>query len=519
MSSPTPTFFSPQLVPRITPPPQFVIPDELVVEIATTIVIPDPHRFYHGRPSSESFYSALPDGTLATTAFLQDLRFSYTNLLVMAMIATLFIRNIIVCVDYLRRANLKRRTLLYLLLSSQILSLGLAPVIASFFYSSLKCTAVLFTAGAATGLASITLMSGVLGMKAYRCLDNSRVVLLVLVAFFGASSTLLIFHLANIQGMRRLSGGCTATDRNPQFIRSYVIVQLAHSFFLSCCFFFAVWKSRASPAARGRLSLRVTLDDFPSVKFDKPSRRFWLFGRGSTRNFSALDVASPTADAMSNKEQAANPRKSGFSRHDISDPIMEQPLVDSGRSTVSRGTSIFRFIPTMGLFHQVMKDELLYTTAITVTTFILALLVVLASKFPNCLDLSGWLSLNEVVISVLVIHSCGRVVRRNEKEALLQHPSSWWPDHRSPYARRGPFVTSPLRPGVPEDPFSDASAIRDSTSSWNSEFSRSPSSPTPAMSRDRRSSLPLPFNDLISQRGRSEARRPSVNSSLDEKRV
>lgn len=105
------------------------------------------------------------------------------------------------------------------------------------------------------------------------------------------------------------------------------------------------------------------------------------------------------------------------------------------------------------------------------------------------------------IISVLVIHSFGRVVRRHEKDALLfQHPSAWWErdmNHRSPYSRRGGFP-GPLRVRVPaeEDPFSDARGMRESGSSWNSGFSDSPSSPPAASMRDRRLSLPSPYPDL-----------------------
>lgn len=49
-------------------------------------------------------------------------------------------------------------------------------------------------------------MTGVLGLKAYRCLDNSPLVLFVLVAFFCASSAFLGLQLGSIHGVRRLSG-------------------------------------------------------------------------------------------------------------------------------------------------------------------------------------------------------------------------------------------------------------------------------------------------------------------------
>jgi len=154
----------------------------------------------------------------------------------------------------------------------------------------------------------------------------------------------------------------------------------------------------------------------------------------------------------------------------------------------------------MELFHKVMKDELCYTTTITVTTVILAFLLVCGVNFKNSLDMTGWVAANWAIISVLVIHSFGRVIRRHETEALVQHPSAW-PErdinHRSPYARRA-FPPTQLRVQLPEDPFSDARGIRESMTSWNSGY---PSSPSPvASTRDRRLSLTSPFSDIPSHR-------------------
>jgi len=530
-ASATPTFLQPSLLlPRITPSPTAPV-DQVVVELSTTVLIPDYARFYAQIPlnSFEPRYTSLPDGTLASSAFLDDLRSSYTSLLVVALVGSVALRNILVCVDYLRRANFKRRMLFYLLLSSQILSLGLAPFIASYFNSSLDCTAVLGVAGGSTGIALALLMSGILGLKAYRCLDSSRVVLFILIALCGASTSFLILHLASLTGVRRLSGGCSSVSSNPQFIRIYVLIQLLHSFFLCCCFFYAVWKSRASPAFRGRLSVRVSLDDFPGVNFDKPSPAKWwntLLGRGNGTNIPpALDIPTPTASdapTRTTNSAASRPRRSpglAFWRNNVSDPIMEEPLVDKDASQPRpRPTSLLRLIPRVELFHDVMKDELLYTTTIMVTTVVLAVLVVLGVNIENSLDLPSWLSVNAAIVSLLVIDSFGRVVRRHEREALLQQQTPGWsaPD-RSPYPRRG-FPASPFRAGVSasDDPFSDASAVlRDSLSSWKSELTTaSPVSPIPAASRDRRSSLPStsPFSERASKR-------ESSTSSVDEKAV
>jgi len=257
----------------------------------------------------------------------------------------------------------------------------------------------------------------------------------------------------------------------------------------------------------------VTLDNFPDVKFDQPTRRSWwkhLFGPTNTPvGLPALDVSSGavrqdlSSDVPHNKEQSRQPVGSGAfssSRHDVSDPILEQPLhVEPGARSHTPTTTLSRLIPRMELFHKVMKDELCYTTTITVTTVILALLLVFGVNFENSLDMTGWVAANWAVISLLVIHSFGRVVRRHEKDALFQHPSAWSPvNHRSPYSRRA--YPGQLRVWIDDDPFSDARGLRESVTSWNSGFSDSPSSLTPVASRDRRPSLPSPYPDFPNNR-------------------
>ncbi|KAJ7655028.1 hypothetical protein DFH06DRAFT_1201382 [Mycena polygramma] len=543
------TFLSgPLLAPRITPSPTCCEPIEVAIEISTTVLVPDYARFYD-TPISEfqPAYLALPDGSLTTSAFADDLARSYLSLLVTAILATVFLRNIFVSFDYLRRAKMKRRVLFYLLLCSQLLSMGLAPLLVSYFSLRLNCTAIMTVASTTTGISLALLMSGVLGLKAYRCLDSSRVVLLVLVAFFCASSTFLVLQLGSIRGQRRLSGSCSSLCLNPRFVRIYVLIQLAHSAFICCCFLYAVWHSRASPAARGRLSIRVTLVDFPDVEFDKPTRHVWwkqLLGLRNPAALPALDVSDGAAhpDALIDGPQSFNSKESpgrarlrrpdmfNFTRRRVSDPILEQPLnpvveAKEPGAPYHTPTSLSRLIPRMELFHRVMKDELCYTATITVTTVILALLLVLGVSFENGLDMIGWVAANWAIISILVIHSAGRVIHRHEKDALLHHPSTWWPErdvnHRSPYLRPA-FSRSPLRAQVPEDPFSDARGIRDSMNSWNSDFSGSPSSPLPvASTRDRRLSLPSPYPELPSNRtsllesGPPDGTSPTVRSSVN----
>jgi len=81
-----------------------------------------------------------------------------------------------------------------------------------------------------------------------------------------------------------------------------------------------------------------------------------------------------------------------------------------------------RLVPRMELFQEVMRDELLYTTFITSTCVVVAVLAMIGVNFQNGLSVTGWIVLNWGIISLLAIHSFGRVVHRHERDALLQHP-------------------------------------------------------------------------------------------------
>lgn len=108
------------------------------------------------------------------------------------------------------------------------------------------------------------------------------------------------------------------------------------------------------------------------------------------------------------------------------------------------------------------------------------------------------------ITSVLVIHSFGRVVRRHEREVLMQYPSAWWSDRdpyrASPYSRnRAPRSQMRLSGSSDDDsPFSDTRGLRESMLSVNSELiAASPSSPSPiASTRDRRLSSPSAYPDF-----------------------
>lgn len=132
--------------------------------------------------------------------------------------------------------------------------------------------------------------------------------------------------------------------------------------------FYAVWKSRSSPSARGRLSIQVSLEEFNDITLEKPTcGRIWW------ENLTKPKLSNPApASGLSrphqwpgNKEGSAarwrKPHGSGLPHffRNASDPILEQPLNPAGNTSSNRRRppSFSRLIPRMELFHKVMKDE------------------------------------------------------------------------------------------------------------------------------------------------------------------
>jgi len=115
--------------------------------------------------------------------------------------------------------------------------------------------------------------------------------------------------------------------------------------------------------------------------------------------------------------------------------------------------SIYRsgLIPRMVLCQEVMRNELCYTTFITTTCVILTILIVIGVNKTKILTVSNWLMLNWTIISLLAVHSFGRVVRRHEIEAMRQHPWSWNPNIPADIRNSEPFRQQP-RPRRPWSP-------------------------------------------------------------------
>ena len=118
-------------------------PNKVIINLSTQLSIPDYTFFYH--QPIESFtpsFTALPDGSLLAEPFLTDIRVSNMDLLMIGIMLTLFVRNVIVSADYIRRGRVRYKALFYVLLITQLLGLlcFLAKLV-PFFIHSTNCFA------------------------------------------------------------------------------------------------------------------------------------------------------------------------------------------------------------------------------------------------------------------------------------------------------------------------------------------------------------------------------------------
>jgi hypothetical protein len=478
--------------------------------LSTTLVIPDYYHFYS--TPLESFqprYFALADGSLITPPFIDDLRSANLSLLVYGICAMLFARNIVVSGDYVRRVKLKKNGLFWLLFLSQLVApLSFVPGILPYFNQFMTCTIVIRLSSVASFVSLSLLITGILGVKAYRCLDNSRAVLIFLAIFRLSLGVLYAFDLRAMGGRRKLTGSCVRTNIS-EYSRAYVIMQLAESAFICCSFLLAVWRSHGRVVTKGRLSIQPSLNGSSEAiqssekKQESNSRGWWDYvpkhgPPPSSSQENLVASKAPTSNPIQSLHsrlralwtkggvlQGVQPRKPSIpGEYPIAQPT-QVPLrlsqislrMDSGPNVIQlrEGSSpvpstmsrLNKFIPRMVLFREVLRDELRFTTLITGTYVAVAVMVAIGVNFRNGMSISSWLDIQWGIISLLSVHSFGRVVRRHEREEILQHPSAWNSAVRGERVMREAHRQS--GPGRPLSPVSVASRTRQRAPSLNQE--------------------------------------------------
>ncbi|KAK0208608.1 hypothetical protein DFS33DRAFT_1304539 [Desarmillaria ectypa] len=558
-SAPTPTpapSESHVLLPRVTTSSACCSPNEVVIALTTTLIIPDYTRYYdvpiaQFTPS----YRALDDGSLVAQPLMDDLRFSAVETLVAGMLTTLFTRNLFVSGDYIRRAKVKSKILFYTLFVSQLFgAFALIPIIISEFDLTFGCTLSLIISHALFGISN-TLLLCILGYKAYKCLNNSRFVGAVLLCFLASTTTTIIIDLVGVKGERNLSGTCHLTS-DLRLVRTYLLLQLSEVLFICACFLWAVWKSRGSPLARGRISIRLSMDDCAESEAPNPEtapRGWWDYvpkkeaAVSSTainhhNNFirslynKLISIASDSeppilarpARKISIPSDFPIPHPPRPSVVAISEALPERRSNDPSErfsksssdrlSPVSSSYSrLSRYMPRMELFREVMKDELCYTTVIIAVCVVVAVLAVISTNVAHGPTMMVCIPISWVVISLLTIHSFGRVIWRHERDALIQNPRTW-PWKNPGDGNRPGTVRRQLSPQMSYtshrrtrrfadsddqgSPYSETRGLNQSRSSWNSGFTVSSvaSLPSPPVlvqsfyqeSPPRKSSVTLP---------------------------
>jgi hypothetical protein len=518
-TSPVPTVRA--LLPRITPTPSTSVdeyPTTVVVQLETTLLIPD-YPLYYDTPVSEfnPSYNALSDGSLVTAPFRSDLKQANGVLLLLSVLATIFLRNTFISGNYIRRIRVRRKILFKTIFLSQLIAfVGLVPQMISFLTTRLNCSSVAFLVNIAAMLSIILIMSGTIGYKAYKCLDNSILVLILLSIFTIGDIGVVLMDLITLRGATRLSGSCARID-NMLWLKIFIMLQLGQSLFLCCCFLYAVWKSRHSPVARDRISIQLSMDlqhvtgaSPPHLSRLNSTLSYKPEGLPSTGTHHAERFIKTSAEAMrqnSISEEAAVPpmQRSGLRPRRVNRDEPESPSRPlSGEATASLAPSTFsrlsQYMPQ--LFRKVMQDELWYTTIITSCCCIVAVIAVVGATSKDQLSFFSWICLYWAVASILAMHSFGRAINRHEREALLQsavlHQRRWDSDRFHATNVRRPnnnweYSSSRWLRRIASDrasSYGDTQALTHaySESVLSSSATDSPSSPR---SINSRSSLPL----------------------------
>ncbi|KDQ06939.1 hypothetical protein BOTBODRAFT_60341 [Botryobasidium botryosum FD-172 SS1] len=497
LSAPHPATTLPPSSSHTRTPPLF-----LVVTLATTLTISD-YPPYHNlsRPYFPK-YSALPDGSLTTPLLRHDMAKQTSRLLLIGALLMLFTRNTLVSLDYIRRGRVKDKTLFYLLFASQIFGpVCFLSLIVGFVNQDANCAAVNQIAAVSVEISQAIMISGILGIKAFHCLNRSRIVLCVIAAFQLASLILFCLEIPNWETKRRLTGTCSATGQL-KYMPVSVALTFGETIFICVCFLIALCKSSRFAFARGRMSITIpdspvhTLGSRAVDGMGMPEKRGWWdyvperdgFGaeerqrqgereREQYRKVGVIDRFRARIDGVFSSSGTYDPvkRRGSLPSDQLSAPRMTEAVGASGNrasddpgqsylsstslhenaaSSTAGGTGMENHgspsrAPSVRTMHTisgtpmrsfsarrprimqlraVLKDELFLTVGVAVSSVITSTLsLVHAYKHDTIHGPSVIMDINWAVISLLIMHSYSKVIRRHEKEEILHAPLERYP--------------------------------------------------------------------------------------------
>ncbi|KZS92931.1 hypothetical protein SISNIDRAFT_89601 [Sistotremastrum niveocremeum HHB9708] len=390
-------------------------------------------------------YYPLADGSLITPIYNQNVISDQIHLVGMGALLMLFCRNIITSVSYLRRSNVKRRRLFYLLIASQLCGpICLATLLTSYFYAvHVNCQIIYIIATSCLEISYTFLITGILGIKAYQCLNRPRIVLFVVSAIHLCSLALFISDIPNMNSYHNLSGSCAVRGPLPRAAVAGLLI-FAEAIFIWLSFVYAVWRASNYPEAQGRLSVQLSIDRALSVVSsqrgtiaDGPPRRGWWDYVPDRSNPTSVGNA-PRSPARPARGMITRFIMRLFGDGDIVDspsfgrkPSLhtELPISASAMNppyASSRWSTMSLVWPNMQKLKALMKDELGYTSVIAFACVLASAFIltgIVHNKFLG--GPSIWIGANWGVISVMVLHSFSRVVKRHEREKLLQRAATW----------------------------------------------------------------------------------------------
>ncbi|KAF7784438.1 hypothetical protein Agabi119p4_603 [Agaricus bisporus var. burnettii] len=389
------------LLPRVTPPPACCSTNQVLVELSTSLIIKDYRRFYSTDIHSfRPTYLALDDGSLITPALINDLWNSNLDLLFVAALATLFLRNIVAAVDYLRRGKMKNKTLYYLLLASQALApASFVPLLVSTFNQNINCTLAMLLSSMVGSVALALLLSGIMGIKTFKCMNDSKIVAGIIAILELGHMAFVIWDAITIRGVRRLTGTCLRASEL-RFTRISVAIQMSSCCFMTLCFLYTYIKYRKTPGARGRISLRMSMEEPPNETG---------LGNAVDKGLATNDISHAPARPLALTEPPVS--------------HLDDSRSHAHKSIASSFSRLSKLFSNMVNLRRVMRDELLYCCVVTVV-FTSALIVTFTVNVNSGLSITSWIMFTWGLVSTFVIHSCGRVIRRHEREAIIRYTTS-----------------------------------------------------------------------------------------------
>ncbi|KAH9946797.1 hypothetical protein B0H21DRAFT_741818 [Amylocystis lapponica] len=421
------------------------------LDILTTLTVSG-YRRSHEASLGPTVLRTLSDGSQITKDFKDQVRLSQVWMLVYGLMLAFFFRTTCLAISYTFRSKVKNKTLFYLLLASQLL--GLVSFVGNVvvgFDESANCTFYGRARNTLAHLSCACLITGILGVKAYRCLGDAFIVVVALFLLRGSMLGLLGAEIAWYQSQRADSGLC-AEGFKTTVLPTVVVLQTLETIFLCGCFLFAVWRATHTPADQARISIRVSAPDVEcstahttteSNKGARSRRGWWDYVPESQRDsfthgepmvmrstFRTIcdkirrafhrDVTPPSV-ASNEKFRASVRFPDNLGRIHLGAPA----------SSTSALNQFINHVPRMIIFRQMLRNELLYTTFLAVIFLILAISMLVGIQKRMLIGADGWIILNWLLVSVFTVHSFDRVVRRHEHEALLKHPSTWDASHRA----------------------------------------------------------------------------------------